>query len=83
MDRQTKDFYYFLAFHDELLREYPNKHLVIQDKKVCFAADTEAEAISKAEDAGMELGTYIVQLCTAGDRAYIINERPRYAACLV
>lgn len=70
MATQSEDFKYFVANHDELFNLYPNKNLVIQDKKVVLATDTFEEALRKAMSAGLKLGDFIIQECTEGDRAY-------------
>lgn len=65
-----KEFKYFKDNHAELLKEYPNKYLVIQEDKVLFAEDSMEAAIEQAVNAGLEAGTYMVQLCSEGNSAF-------------
>ncbi len=70
MDALSKEFKYFLKHHDALFSQYPNKHIVIKDKRVLFDDDSFEGALNKAIGAGLEVGTFIVQLCTAGEEGY-------------
>lgn len=65
-----KEFQYFLKHHDELVNIYGDKYVVIKDEKVVAFADTLEDGINKALELGLELGTFLVQLCTEGDSAY-------------
>lgn len=64
------EFRFFKENHDKLLEEYPDKYLVIKDGKVLFAENSTEAAIKNAVDAGLELGTFLVQYCSEGDSAY-------------
>lgn len=64
------EFKYFKDNHDALFAEYPNKYIVIKDKKVLFADDTFEDALSKAINGGLEVGTFLIQLCSAGESGY-------------
>ena len=66
----TQDFKFFLDKHDEILAQYPNMFVVIQDGAVVFAENTFEAAYEKVVKSGMEFGTFIIQECTAGDSAY-------------
>lgn len=70
MASQSEDFKYFLDNHNDLYSEYPNKMLVIQDKKVVFAEDTFQEALNKALENGLMPGTFLIQECTEGEESY-------------
>lgn len=65
-----KEFNYFKDNHDGLFREYPNKYLVIQGANVLFAKDSFNEALNEALSRGLEVGTFMLQLCSEGDGAY-------------
>lgn len=65
-----KEFQYFLNHHDMLVNLYNGRYVVIQGEKVLASADTLEEGIDKALELGLELGTFIVQLCTEGEEAY-------------
>lgn len=70
MASQSENFHFFLENHDKLYTEYPDKMLVIQDKKVVFAEDTFDEALDKALKAGLLPGTFLIQECTEGEGSY-------------
>lgn len=67
---QDEDFKYFKENHEDLLKVYPNKYLVIKDKKILFFEDTFEEALTKAIDGGHDVGSFIIQLCSAGEGGY-------------
>ena len=81
MCSQTDDFKYFVDNHDTLFNLYPNKHLVIQNGKVIIASDTFEDALNKALEKGLELGTFIIQECTEGEEGYTqrFHSRVRFA----
>lgn len=64
------EFKYFKDNHDVLFAEYPNKHIVIKGKKVLFSDDTFEGALSKAISGGLEIGTFLIQLCSVGESGY-------------
>lgn len=64
------EFKFFKDNHDALLAQYPNKHIVIKGKKVLFSDDTFENALSKAVENHLEVGTFIIQLCSAGESGY-------------
>ncbi len=70
MANQSEDFKWFVENHDSLVNLYKDKFIVIKDKKVLASTDTVEQGIDKAFDLGLELGSFIVQLCTEGDEAY-------------
>ena len=65
-----KEFEYFKENHDELYRKYPNKYIVIRENNVVYSADTFEEALDKAISGGLEVGNFLVQLCSEGDKDY-------------
>ena len=67
---QSDDFKFFRENHDVLLKEYFNKYIVIKDRNVLFCGDSFKDALSKALDGGLELGTFIIQLCSEGESGY-------------
>lgn len=67
---QKEDFKWFIENHDELVNLFKDKYVVIKDKEVKASSDTLEQGIEKALEMGFELGTFIVQLCTDGDKAY-------------
>lgn len=70
MESNKEDFQYFIDNHDKILEMYPNKFVVIKDKKVLFADDTFEGALEKAVSDGHDVGTFLIQECTEGDSAY-------------
>lgn len=64
------EFKFFKDNHETLFGEYPNKHIVIKDNKVLFSDDTFEGALNKAIGGGLEVGTFIIQLCSAGEGGY-------------
>ncbi len=71
-DRLKGEFDYFLEHHDELLKDYNGKHLVIKGEKVVGVYESEREAYFKSLDRH-EPGTFLVRLCTPGDEAYTVT----------
>jgi hypothetical protein len=66
----TKDFLFFKEHHNEIFEKYPNMFVVIQREAVLFARKTFDEAYNEAIKNGLELGSFLIQECTAGDSAY-------------
>lgn len=64
------EFKFFRDNHDALFSKYPNRHIVIKDKKVLFDDDSFGGALKKAIQGGLEVGTFIIQLCSAGEDGY-------------
>ncbi len=67
---RIEDFEFFISNHDDLLKKFRNKYLVILNQSVVLSADSMQEAISMAIDKGLNDGDYIIQLCSNGDSAY-------------
>ena len=74
---QSDDFKFFRENHDVLLKEYFNKYIVIKDRNVLFCGDSFKDALSKALDGGLELGTFIIQLCSEGESGYTQTSHSR------
>ena len=77
MIMQSDDFKFFRENHDVLLKEYFNKYIVIKDRNVLFCGDSFKDALSKALNGGLELGTFIIQLCSEGESVYTQTFHPR------
>lgn len=64
-----KEFKYYLDHQAELVKKYNGRFLVIKDESVVgdFATMEEAyfDSVQK-----YELGTFLIQECTEGDKAY-------------
>jgi len=61
-----KEFKYYLANQDELVKKYNHKFLVIKNETVVKAYDTVHEAIYES-DKTLGAGTFLVQYCEAGN----------------
>ncbi len=65
-----KEFKYFKDNQTALYAEYPDKYIVIKDERVLFSDDTFEKALSKAVEGKLEVGTFIVQLCSVDESGY-------------
>lgn len=74
---QSEDFTFFVEHHDELLKDYNGKFIVISGRKVIAQGDEFEEALTNALATGAEPGTFIIQLCTEGDSGYTQEFRSR------
>lgn len=63
------DFEWFLEHQPELVTRYNGRYVVIKDRAVLGAYDTDIEAVTKTS-AEHEVGTFIVQKVTPGSDAY-------------
>lgn len=73
-----KEFQYFLAHHEELVKKYKGKYVVIKDDCILGAYSRELEAIretSKTHD----VGTFLVQKCEPGMESYTQTFHSRVA----
>lgn len=64
------NFKYFTEHHEEILRNYSNKFVVIKDQSIVLAAETFELALEKATAQGLAIGTFLIQQCTDGDSGY-------------
>jgi hypothetical protein len=69
MEKLEKEFKYYLEHQDELVKKYNGKFIVIKDRQVIGAFDSELEAIEKTAEKH-ELGTFLVQKCEPGSESY-------------
>lgn len=58
-----KNFDYYLINHEEIIKEYLDKFVIIKDEKVVDSYDTFEEAVREATKK-YELGTFIIQKCS-------------------
>ena len=75
-----REFDYFLAHQEELVRQYRGKFVVIKDQKVIGAYDSEIEAVQETSKTH-ELGTFLVQLAEPGSQSYTQVFHSRVAFC--
>lgn len=64
-----KEFNYYLAHQDELVKKYNGKFLVIKNENVIGVYDTDETALLTSQKDN-ELGTFLIQKCTPGKEAY-------------
>lgn len=70
MSTQSEDFKWFVKHLKNLYTQYPNKYLIIQDKKVVNTGDSFEDALTKATSDNLELGTFIIQECGKDEECY-------------
>lgn len=70
MDKLLENFKWFLDNHAELYAKYPNKHIVIVDKKVVASFDISKDAIIFA-NTNYGNRNYNVQHCTEDNSGWI------------
>ncbi|MEH0154033.1 DUF5678 domain-containing protein [Limibacter armeniacum] len=64
-----KEFQFYLNNQKELVEKFEGKHIVIIGEEVIGVYDTEEDAFNDASSKH-ELGTFLIQLCEAGDDSY-------------
>lgn len=77
-DSLKQNFEYFISHHDELVKLYNGKFVVIKDERVIGNYDDEMEAINETQKEH-PLGTFLVQLCTPGEQSYTQTFHSRVA----
>jgi len=66
-----KEFKYYLAHQEELVKTHFNKFIIIKDESVFGDFSTEVEAILYAKNTlKFTLGTFLVQQCLPGKENY-------------
>lgn len=58
-----KNYDYYIKNHDEIIKKYLNKFIIIKDEQIIDAYDTFEDAFENSS-AKYELGTFIIQKCT-------------------
>lgn len=69
MEKLEKEFRYYLEHQNELVKKYNGKFIVIKNREVIGAFDSELEAIKKTAE-NHELGTFLIQKCEPGSESY-------------
>jgi len=64
-----KEFDWYLAHQEELVKQYNGKYLLIKDTKIIGSFDSTVKASIEGKK-NFERGTYLIQLCTPGEDAY-------------
>lgn len=57
------NFNYYLEKHDEIVKKYLNKFIIIKDRQIIDSYDTFEEAVAESSKK-YELGTFIIQKCS-------------------
>ena len=73
-----KEFDYYLANQDELVKQFDGKYIVIKDCRVIGEYGDELEAIETTQK-DHELGTFLVQYVSPGEEAYTQRFHSRVA----
>lgn len=73
-----KEFNYYIANQNELVKQHNGKFIVIKDQKVIGIYDSEIEAIETTSK-HHELGTFLVQKCEPGTASYSQTYHSRVA----
>jgi hypothetical protein len=73
-----KEFEYYRAHQDELVKKYNGKFVVIKGAEVLGAYGTPRQAVEETQK-NHDLGTFLVQKCTPGDKDYTATFHSRVA----
>lgn len=76
MSNLKQEFDFYLANQKDFVKNYDGKFIVIKKQKVIGIYDNKIQAINESQKEN-ELGTFLVQLVEAGDRAYTQNFHSR------
>lgn len=63
------DFEYFVSNQKELVQKYNGKYIVIKDRQVVGAFDSELDAYADASSK-YTAGTFLIQPCRPGEESY-------------
>jgi hypothetical protein len=74
MAKLEKEFDWYLANQDKLVKKYNGRHLVIIGEEVVGDYESHSEAYFRSEEK-YELGTFLIQECTEGVEAYTVKFR--------
>jgi hypothetical protein len=64
-----QEFQYYISHQEELVEKYNGKFLVIKGESIVGAYDSHSEAYQEATKE-MEIGTFLIQHCLAGEDGY-------------
>ena len=73
-----KEFDYFLAHKDELVKKYKGRFVVIKGQQVIGVFDDQMKAVEET-DKVQAPGTFLVQKCEPGDESYTQTFHSRVA----
>lgn len=66
----AREFRFFTDNHGQLFEKYPNEYLIIRDAKVLYHNKALSGSVDWAINNGLKEGDFMLQLCSAGDKAY-------------
>jgi hypothetical protein len=73
-----KEFQYYLDNQNDLVRKYDGRYIVIVDEEVVGEYDDYSQALSHSLPK-YEMGTFLVQKCSPGDKDYTLIFHSRVA----
>lgn len=65
-----KEFDYYLANQDELVKQYSGRFIVIKDQQVLGAYADQLIAVTETQKNGHKVGTFLIQKVESGSSAY-------------
>jgi len=71
-----KEFNWYIVHQTELVEKYNGKHLLIKDENVFGSYNSSLEAFVEGKKT-FEKGTFLIQLCTPGEKDYTKYFRSR------
>jgi len=74
-----KEFYWYLDHQDELVKKYNGKYIVVKDKDVVGSYNSTLDAYIESKKK-FEPGTFLIQLCTPGEKDYTATFHSRIKA---
>ena len=69
-DLQTQDYLWFVDNYDSISDKFKGMYVVIKNKQILGAYDSCAKAVAATSEKEA-LGTFIVQLCSGDESAYM------------
>jgi len=73
-----KEFEYYLQHQGDIVKKYEGKFVVIKDKEVIGAYNSEIEALRETSKS-FALGTFLIQKCEPGPESYTQTYHSRVA----
>ena len=73
-----KEFKYYIDNQEELVKKYNGKFLVIKEREILGAYDSEMMAFEETQKEH-ELGTFLIQKCEPGNESYTQTFHSRVA----
>jgi hypothetical protein len=74
-----QEFEFYIANQEKFVSEHNGKFVAIKDKKIIGVFDDELSAITRIQEQGHALGTFLVQKVEPGNQAYTQTFHSRVA----